>query len=64
VSFSNGFAGAIGYFTDSTLSRTGMATMVSVSSTIAIVCYWIMVGVHKRYLDDASSSARMAKYEV
>jgi hypothetical protein len=41
-----------------------MATMVSVTSTIAIVCYWIMVGIHQKYLDEASTTARMAKYEA
>jgi MFS family permease len=64
VSFSNGFAGAIGYFTFSSISRDAMASVVTVASVIAIVCYWVVAYMHSHNLDFTSSRARIGKYNA
>lgn len=64
ISFSNGFAGAIGYFTFSSISRDGMASVVAISSAIGLICYWVVAYIHSQNLDFTSSSARMAKYSA
>lgn len=46
ISFSNGFAGAIGYFTFSSMTRLAMAGLVCVTSLIAIVCYLLAAHIH------------------
>lgn len=40
ISFANGFAGAIGYFTFSSMSRSTMSTVVTVFALVGIVAYW------------------------
>jgi hypothetical protein len=62
ISFSNGFAGAIGYFTFSYTSRDVMASIVTAAAGLALICYWIMAIIHAQHLDFTSSSTRMAKY--
>jgi hypothetical protein len=42
VSFSNGIAGAIGYFTFPNMTRNNMATICTIFASLAIVSYWIM----------------------
>ena len=41
VAFSNGFAGAIGYFTFPFTNRLTMAVIVATASAFAIVSYWL-----------------------
>lgn len=60
VSFSNGLAGSIGYFTFSDMSRLTMAGLVMITSLIAVGCYLVAAYIH----DDSKTniSARLAKY--
>ncbi len=47
VSFSNGMAGAIGYFVFGDMTRLQMAGLVAGTSVAAIVCYWLAVWVDR-----------------
>ena len=62
ISFSNGLAGAIGYFLFSFISRDAMASIVTVAAAVAIVCYLFAAHIHNNRLDYVSASARVAKY--
>lgn len=64
ISFSNGLAGSIGYFSFPYSSRITMASIVTFSALIAILCYWIVAYLHYQHLDFVSSSARFARYKI
>jgi hypothetical protein len=61
VSFSNGLAGAIGYFTFAEASRLTMAGLVMVTSLVAIACYLIANHIHQN--QQTTREGRLAKYQ-
>ena len=46
ISFFNGLAGAIGYFSFSSMGRLGMAALVMITSVVAIGCYLLSAHIH------------------
>ena len=62
ISFSNGFAGAIGYFAFGYLNRLQMAGLVAGTSLLAIVCYLIATQIDKAYRSLIVD--RLGKYQV
>eukprot|EP01038_Epipyxis_sp_PR26KG_P005980 gene5980-8236_t len=62
ISFSNGFAGAIGYFTFSSISRNAMATTVFVSSIIAITCFLISSYIARQQTNSLNKDQNSALY--
>jgi hypothetical protein len=61
VSFSNGLAGAIGYFTFAEASRLTMAGLVMVTSLVAIACY--LIANHIQQNQQTTREGRLAKYQ-
>ena len=47
ISFSNGLAGSIGYFTFDDMTRGGMAGLVMCTSLFAIICYLGAAYIHE-----------------
>lgn len=62
ISFSNGFAGAIGYFTFGSMGRIAMASLVMISSLVAIACYLLSAHIHSSRTSEIA--ARLAKYNT
>jgi hypothetical protein len=62
ISFSNGFAGAIGYFAFGYLDRLEMSGLVFGSSLLAIICYLIATQVDRAYRSLIVD--RLGKYQV
>jgi MFS family permease len=62
VSFSNGLAGAIGYFSFGEMNRLEMAGLVLVTSIIAIICYLIASSIHEA--NKAEQLQNLGKYST
>jgi MFS family permease len=60
ISFFNGLAGAVGYFSFSHMGRLSMAGLVMITSLIAIACYLLSVHIHAS--NKSTLTARLAKY--
>lgn len=62
ISFSNGLAGAIGYFAFGSMSRLAMAGVVMVSSLLAIAAYLFAAHIHSCKVSEITT--RLAKYNT
>ena len=64
----NGYAAAMGYFSFSSVSRYGMASAVSFTSIVAIVCYYFAFRLNdtmnkQRQEDERKASMRKQEFD-